>query len=251
MLSEVTLDQEIQKYIADSAVASPLNTLAGSHTLMYVVKFTNARYVASIENAQMLHASHEEAFTWGDAVYVTPLAFPKSTMMYGDIGMIGTIDISSYRTFDATKKSGKKLYQRWIAHPHRALYYDLLTTTVHSRRANRQLRNAFRTMFHVDCVVFRPDEVCAGYVDESADYWLAITHWNAVGEVGYGPTPAIADLKWCIVNSEAFEKEAIDYKAHLQPVATGRSFFAQSYVGLEHRVRTAHTRGNEVIIPSF
>jgi hypothetical protein len=87
---------------------------------------------------------------------VTPIENPRTTMMYGHVGVVGTFPIATARFFDADDSTGIDLYQQWIVY--QPTLFRELTTTIHANSANRQLRNDFRTRFQIDCVLFRPDE---------------------------------------------------------------------------------------------
>lgn len=143
-------------------------------------------------------------------------------MMYGQVGVVGKYYRSSLRFFDACNTGGIDLYQEWIRYQTRA--YRDLTTTVHADAANRELRNGFRSRFAIDCVFFRPDEPCPGYVDVTQDSWLAVTHWDAQHAVGYGFSTEIADLKWSVITPDAFEGDGRGHKAYLYQSLTSPHF---------------------------
>jgi len=43
----------------------------------------------------------------GTAAYVTPLAFPLSSALYGRIGIVCEFDPTTWRVFDATKPANR------------------------------------------------------------------------------------------------------------------------------------------------
>jgi hypothetical protein len=124
---------------------------------------------------------------------------------------------------------------------------------VHAATANQDLRNAFRTRFHIDCVYFRPDESCPIYVKDAEDLWLAITHWDACGAVGHGFTNSVINLRWCVVVPDVFGQEGRGYKAVLyDAVTSGHEFVYGQYGSLEGDIRQAYgSRAKQVVICGF
>jgi hypothetical protein len=53
----------------------------------YVIKFVNSRWASTYASPGPLKISENPALTWGTATYVTPLAFPLSSALYGRIGL--------------------------------------------------------------------------------------------------------------------------------------------------------------------
>lgn len=240
------LDDDIEHHINHSRrSADPFVEDDGSLLVLKHLAASNLRRTLRLG----FYASSEKGFTWGDGVYVSPLSQPLTTMMYGDVGVAGSVDADGLRFFDAVDPAGLQMYQRWIQG--QGPEYDLLTTTVHSDFANRQLRNDFRTRFQIDCVIFLPDEPCVHYTDPHNDRWLALTHWNAANAVGYGPSKVVRKLKWCFVSADTFERENLGFKAHLYPGLTGSNTFVQSqYATLAGNIRKAYQHG-QVIVGSF
>src|SRR4051812_48515212 len=61
----------------------------------WIVKFIDPRFLSSfLTGGKRLSISATPGFTWGDAVYVTPLRNPYSTMMYGRAGVMGYVAAS-------------------------------------------------------------------------------------------------------------------------------------------------------------
>jgi hypothetical protein len=170
---------------------------------MLVIKYLPANRLNGFLASNQLYAAKTPGFTWGDAVYVTPLDIPFSTMMYGCVGIIGKIRPTAI--FDGADPFGIMLYQRWIRSQLR--WYDLLTTTIHADIANRMLRNKFRTAFKIDCVYFQPDQYAQGYVVRKRDRWLALSHWvpGSPRRVGSGPSSMVIEPEFCVVVSEEFQ----------------------------------------------
>jgi hypothetical protein len=172
-----------------------------------VIKYTPAERLGSILRDQMIYASGDKGYTWGDAVHVSPLDSPFSTMMYGSVGVVGKA--RPVTVFDGTDPIGVTLYQQWIRFQLR--YYDLLTTTMHSDYVARILRNKFRTDFGIDCVFFRPDQFAPNYVRRDRDYWFALSHWTGTGahrRVGKGPSAVVQEIEFCLVVSEEFGRRS-------------------------------------------
>lgn len=222
------IEHDVEQYVTESANA-PASTDILSDSHPYVIKYLPSKHLPAVLSLGQLYASERAGFTWGDAIYVAPVSRPLSTMMYGQVGVVGLYPRTG-RFFDARNTRGIDLYQEWIRHQTRP--YRELTTTVHASAANRELRNAFRTRFAIDCVFFRPDELCHAYVDAANDSWLAITHWDAQHAVGHGFSPAVTGLKWCIVAPDAFEPDGLGYKAYLHQSLTAppSPYAPQAYV---------------------
>src|SRR5579863_2616311 len=191
------IERQIEEYILQGTDAfHPQYSWADAR--IYAIKYFPTKRLGSFLAAgRKLYASGTAGFTWGDAVYVAPLSAPLTTMMFGRIGVVGRIEPT--RIFDAVQPQGRLLYQAWIRFQWQ--WYNLLTTTLHSSVANRYLRNAFRTKFRIDCVVFRPDQFCPGYVGPNSDTWFAVTHWTD-GRAAAGLSTAVLDAEWCVVACE-------------------------------------------------
>lgn len=240
------LEREIEDYAATGGRRIEELTEDGR---ICVLKHLRAPYLERTLTAGRLFASGQEGFTWGDAVYVCPMARPLSTMMYGDVGVGGIAEMGRMRIYDAVDAVGVRYYQWWIAYQTAA--YRYLTTTVHADWANRELRNMFRTRFQIDCVCFPPDEACPGYTG-SDDIWLAFTHWDGCGRVAAGLSDVVTKLKWCVVAADRFEKESLGYRAELYDGLTyGHQFSRQDYVGLSKAVRAAYDNDGPVVIAGF
>jgi hypothetical protein len=244
------LERKIDQFISDSAKNKAIQPLV-AHADLQVIKYMPADYLADVLARDQLYASERAGFTWGDALYVAPLAFPFTTMMYGQVGVVGKYGIAGARLFNAADAVGVQLYQQWIVS--QGTPYLELTTTVHANSANRELRNAFRTRFQIDVVCFRPDEGCLNYVNPSGDWWLAITHWDAYRNVGHGFSGAVRDLKWCVIAPDAFRPDSRGYKALLHDsLTTAHSWSAGHYQTLGADIRKAYAAGaKQVVICDF
>ena len=239
------LERQIDEFISRSGNTPALQSLISEGNLD-VVKYMPAAYLENVLARGQLYAAERAGFTWGDAVYVAPLSCPLTTMMYGEVGVVGTYRDSQSRFFDASDPAGIRLYQEWIVQ--QTVPYLDLTTTVHANVANRELRNAFHTRFQIDCVYFRPDEHCVGYVNAATDWWLAITHWDAYRAVGHGFSGAITGLKWCVVVPDAFKSEGRGYTAFLRIPAAVRSYPGGHYSSLEADIRRAYASATDQVV---
>lgn len=201
-----SLEAEIERFVRQS---KPRFEEQFKHKdgAVYVVKYVPPARLGSFVRNKLLYASDLPGYTWGDAVYVASLVVPFSTMIFGRAGIVGTID--PQRVYDATDVAGKDYYQQWIRY--QWSWYDLLTTTVHSPLANRYLRNRFRTRFRLDCVLFRPDQYCTGYVNPDGDTWFAVTHWDRNRRVAFGTTNCVQKAEWCVVTCEEFEGKRYNF----------------------------------------
>src|SRR4051812_41019320 len=112
-MSLADLERDIERYV-DSSRAHPLITSIVEEDVIQIVKYMPARQLNTVLASQQLYASERAGFTWGDAVYVTPVRYPRSTMMYGQVGVVGEFNSSTARFYDAVDRLGVNLYQRWI-----------------------------------------------------------------------------------------------------------------------------------------
>jgi hypothetical protein len=140
----------------------------------FAIKFVASKWASKYATPSALKISETPALTWGTATYVTPMAFPLSSALYGRIGLVTEFDPSGWRIFDATNSATRLLYVRWVqAQP---IFSDLVLT-VHSTYANHYLRNKFREDFKVDCVLFHPDQEAELHTDRGQHVWMAVTDW--------------------------------------------------------------------------
>lgn len=198
-----TVVAEIQRHIvaSQSAFAAPL---AGDPKC-YVLKWLRPSFLESVQSTGKLFASNIPGYTWGDGVYVVPISCPYSTMIYGRVGIVGTITPS--RVYDATCAKGHLLYQEWVQH--QWPYASWLATTVHDTLANWYLRNAFKNFFKIDCIMFRPDQLCYPYIDGTSDIWFCVSAWTpAQRTLSSGLTDAVQSPIWCATCPEKFKKDS-------------------------------------------
>jgi hypothetical protein len=211
-----TLDQlnkEIRAWMDQSA--AQFNAQFDESQRIWVVKYFNPAFLAEFLRRKQMVISSSPGFTWGDGVYVTPLANPYSTMMYGRVGVLGWIDnVPAVTAFDAIDPRGVELYQEWITYS--TYLYRLLTTTIHADRANRLLRNAFRRSFRIDVTYFRPDQYNKNYVSLSQDHWFVVSDWAGLQSQGPSQRPTfssrISGCEWVAVVGEQFQESP--WKTH-------------------------------------
>jgi hypothetical protein len=193
---------------------------------IWVIKFIAPRFLTGFLKTRKFKISATPGFTWGDGVYVTPLANPYSTMMYGRAGIMGWAPWSNgMRAYDATQRRGIDLYQEWIRYI-RGLY-QLLTTSIHANLANRLLRNAFRRVFTIDLVYFRPDQFNRRYVNPFRDSWMTLSDWQNLGPQAPGQRPLdsdkVRDCEWVAMVEEEFQESTwkVHYTELFGPVLHG------------------------------
>jgi hypothetical protein len=167
----------------------------------YVIKFVSSRWAANYETPGRLKISETPALTWGTATYVTPIAFPLSSALYGRIGLVTDFDGSRWRIFDATKPSTRQAYIRWARS--QPMYADLLLT-VHSTQANHQLRNQFREQFQIDCVLFHPDQEAESHTDRVHHVWMAVSDWTPAGFLDNSMSQRLCNARFTVLLDEDF-----------------------------------------------
>lgn len=171
----------------------------------YVIKFVQSKWAAHYSVPRPLKISETPALTWGTATYVTPLAFPLSSALYGRIGLVTEFEPAGWRVFDATRPSARAAYVRWAqAQP----TYSDLVLTVHSTYVNHSLRNKFREQFQIDCVLFHPDQEAEVHTDRSAHVWMAATDWNARHRIKTTMSDRFARARFVVLMDEEFDLSA-------------------------------------------
>lgn len=201
------LAQAIDRHIVDSKPGFDA-LLAGSEaSAPHAASFLVAKYVPTSRATQYRQVNAglfigDAGFTWGTAIYVTPITSPASTAIYGRAGVVARCDPTGWRTFDARGGAGLALYLDWLLlQPD---YVDAVTT-VHANHWLHQMRNAFREQFHIDCVFFDPDEwdeprwyTVAGTV------WFAVSDWTAAGLLARGFSNRFHDARLVLLAEEEF-----------------------------------------------
>jgi hypothetical protein len=150
-----------------------------------------------------LRISDSPGFTWGTGNYVVPLAYPLSTAIYGRAGIVAALDrtpTASWRIFDARVQANQNLYIQWaLLQP----AFNWLTLTCHANLANHFLRDAFREVFRIDCVVFHPDQRNVHYTNPN-DNWMCISDWTQRRRLARGDSAVLQTPRLTIIVSEEF-----------------------------------------------
>jgi hypothetical protein len=187
---------------------------------IWVVKYLKPQWLEKFMAAGALGISRTPGYTWGDGVYVTPLAHAYSSAMYGRAGIVGVIQPTDVaRVYDALDPRGLDLYQQWIST--QLTLHRQLTTTIHADVANRELRNIFRTKFRIDLVFFQPDETPAGY-SLPGDTWYCVSDWTAPAPgQSFASSARIRDCRFVAIVGEEFSQQQhrADWPRYFAPVA--------------------------------
>jgi hypothetical protein len=178
-----------------------------------VIKYIPAKYATAYHRpAQKLYISDTPGFTWGRATYVTPLAYPVSTAIFGRVGIVAGFDPhptgDRWRTFDTTIADHERLYLRWLQ---TRQLFRRFALTAHSGYISQMLRDAFRLNYDIDCVLFRPDQSNPRYTRTRSDVWMAVTDWRLMpgGDktIATGYSNRFLDARLTVVIEEEFENQ--------------------------------------------
>jgi len=170
----------------------------------YAIKFVKSRWAVNYLKASRLKISDTPALTWGTATYVTPLAFPLSSALYGRVGLVTDFDPGGWRVFDATDPAARMAYVKWVqAQP----AFSDLVLTVHSTQANHFLRNKFREDFRIDCVLFNPDQEAELHTDRGRHVWMAVTDWTPDGKIDGYMSARLRNARFTVLLDEDFVLE--------------------------------------------
>jgi hypothetical protein len=201
-----TLRADIEAAISSSAPA--WNTLvnanrasAGAHPL--AVKYVPSKYASTYRGTNSGLYIGSSNFTWGRGVYVTGIEEPLSTAIYGRVGVVSWFDPANWRAFDARDPVNIDLYLRWL---HFQPDYPDAVLTVHSDHWLHQFRNTFREQFHIDVVMFYPDEKDSqGWYTDATHTWLAVSDWDTLGHLSRDDySVRFKDVQLTIVAEEEF-----------------------------------------------
>ena len=193
-----SVEQSIRLY-KDSRLAKLIDDVGP-----YAIKFVKSRWAASYLSPGRLKISQTPALTWGTATYVTPLAFPLSSALYGRIGLVSDFDPFTWRVFDATDPAARMAYVNWVRV--QPAFADLVLT-VHSTHANHLLRNKFRREFGIDCVLFHPDQEAEIHTDRAQHVWMAVTDWNPDGSIDSRMSSRFGRARFTVLIDEEFDLE--------------------------------------------
>jgi hypothetical protein len=85
--------------------------------------------------------------------------------------------------------------------------FSELVLTVHSTFANHFLRNKFRENFHVDCVLFNPDQEAELHTDRGQHIWMAVTDWTTNNSIDPGMSNRLRNARFTVLIDEEFALE--------------------------------------------
>jgi hypothetical protein len=212
-----------------------------------VIKYVSTRCAAIYHRpGQRLNISDTAGFTWGRATYVTPLAFPLSTAIFGRVGVIARFDYGHWRTFDATNTANQRLYLSWLQA--QAKYREFVLTA-QSAYYSQILRDTFRRRYHIDCVLFRPDQSNPRYTNIASDVWMAVTDWRPGKRndiIATGLSGRFLDARLTVV----LEEEFVDQKGGIHRRELLNLAGARPGGNLADLLWRAYNAGDIVRIPS-
>jgi len=134
---------------------------------------------------------------------VAPLAYPLSPIIFGRVGIVAQYDPADWRIFDARQPLQQALYVAWLqCQP----IYRHVAMSAHSTFYNQLLRGQFRRRYHIDAILFHPDQHSRTYTTQ-ADVWMAITDWTARGGIATGDSFRFIDPRLTVVAEEEFEDQ--------------------------------------------
>jgi hypothetical protein len=228
------LDQEIRNAIGDFPEGILVSKTGTSPPL--VIKYISPEYANTYyQPGQGLFISTTPGFTWGRATYVTPLAYPTSSAIFGRAGIVAAFNPDpshpdpprSWKTFDTTNPANEQLYLRWLQ---TRLLYRSFALTAHSGYISQMLRDAFRRNYEIDCVLFRPDQSNPHYTRIRSDVWMAVTEWHKTPAgrniiVG-GFSSRFRDARLTVLIEEEFQDQRGGiHRAGLLNLATPATYF--------------------------
>ena len=196
------LHATVRRHISDYS-SSKLPSLL-QPTGPYAIKFVKSQWATEYLSPTRLRISRTPALTWGTATYVTPLAFPLSSALYGRVGLVTDFDPTAWKVFDATDPAARASYVSWVrAQP---AFQDLILT-VHATHANHYLRNRFRTDFRIDCVLFHPDQEAEIHTDKGRHIWMAVTDWTDKDDIDEEMSNRLRNARFTVLIDEDFALE--------------------------------------------
>lgn len=169
-----------------------------------IVKYTAPKWSAVYRAGAGIRISDSIGFTWGTGSYVTPLAFPYSSAIFGRVGVVAEFDSTGWRAFDATDPAKQDLYLDWArSQP----MFRLAALTMHSALYNHLLRDLFRERYAIDCVLFHPDQRSLTYTSRT-DVWMAVADWQphpSLRRLATGTSSRFHNVKVAVLVEEEFE----------------------------------------------
>lgn len=187
----------------------------------------------------------ENNLTWGKGVYVVGISEPLSTGIYGRVGVVSQFDPTNLTVFDARLPANQALYIRWLQL--QADYPDAVLT-VHSNHWLHRLRNQFRVDFHIDVVLFRPDESdrYGQYTNKASDTWMVWSDWSGPLLRG-GYSDRFEDCRVTVLIDEEFDVDdpALTRRPRLV-LGPGQGVVSHPALGLAGAIRHAYDHGSYV-----
>lgn len=111
-------------------------------------------------------------------------------------------DPSGWRIFDATDSGNQQLYLSWLqVQP----LYRRFALSAQSAYVSQLLRDQFRRKYHIDCVLFRPDQSNPRYTNTASDVWMAVTDWTPNDNIATGSSNRFTAARLTVVLEEEFE----------------------------------------------
>ena len=81
----------------------------------WVIKYCHPNTLRAFNKVHIMPISNRPGYTWGTGIYVTPLKYPRSTMTYGKVGIVGYLETSGLRVYNALEDDGLALFQAWAS----------------------------------------------------------------------------------------------------------------------------------------
>lgn len=191
-----------REFLEINRLNSAVSPFRGSSRPSLAMKYVAPKWAHSYTPKDAQFGIGNRAHTWGTGTYVTGIAEPVSTAIYGRIGIVGTFDGDAWRAFDARTDRNRALYMDWL---HAQPVYADAVLTVHTDHFLHGLRNLFREQFRIDAVLFNPDELDSmGWYTDSADTWVAVSDWTSSRSLRAGLSDRFAGLRMALLIEEEF-----------------------------------------------
>jgi hypothetical protein len=240
------LDQDIRAAVGKSPRLDALvrNSLDTPGKLPLAIKYIPAKWAGAYKAAGgRLKVSTTPGFTWGTGTYVAPTAFPLSTAIYGRVGVVAEFDPAGWNVFDGTDPAVQMLYLHWVGFQP---LYRILALTMHASLANQILRDHFRTIYQIDCVLFHPDQFNSAYTS-AGDVWMNVTDWTPAGEIDTQFSARFTNPRMTVLIEEEFEPDTHDIARHALIGPLGP---LPAMPGLQQAVAAAYAGGKLYRVPA-
>lgn len=117
--------------------------------------------------------------------------------------MVSQFDPTGWRVFDATTIPNQDLYLQWTLSQPLGRQAVLTALTPYY---SQLLRNLFREIYRIDCVLFPPDQHNVAYTGPD-DVWMNVTDWASPGKIDSGWSARFTDLWVAVLVDEEFEDD--------------------------------------------